>query len=364
MSLFQATPTEPGLGGFQFLGKSSSPIHSEIGNPVVRKEALGARSEEIGDIEIVSMRMRGGDDASCNNLYQASEPQILGVSSRISSIDIDEKGKSRFAWFQTAKSSDSPWQSLEESATGEAEAPLPVVIDQNTALWALHLGGYVGERFAYDFDGKKIHFRTVGVLQNTILQGSLLIGESNFEQVFPAITGYRSFLVQVPASLRAKSDEIKAALEDGWEEPGLSLVRSDSVLSQLLAVQNTYLSAFQLLGALGLLLGTIGLGVAQLRGAMERSSELAAMRAIGFTKGRLTWLLSLENGWQLMRGMLIGTMAAALATIPALMSGQPFGGIVNPLLMLLLIVVLGALTSWLSAWLAMRAPLLQSLRAK
>jgi ABC-type antimicrobial peptide transport system permease subunit len=204
----------------------------------------------------------------------------------------------------------------------------------------------------------------VGVLQNTILQGSLLIGESNFEQVFPAITGYRSFLVQVPASLRAKSDEIKAALEDGWEEPGLSLVRSDSVLSQLLAVQNTYLSAFQLLGALGLLLGTIGLGVAQLRGAMERSSELAAMRAIGFTKGRLTWLLSLENGWQLMRGMLIGTVAAALATIPALMSGQPFGGIVNPLLMLLLIVVLGALTSWLSAWLAMRAPLLQSLRAK
>jgi putative ABC transport system permease protein len=364
MSLFQATPTEPGLGGFQFLGKSSSPIHSEIGNPVVRKEALGARSEEIGDIEIVSMRMRGGDDASCNNLYQASEPQILGVSSRISSIDIDEKGKSRFAWFQTAKSSDSPWQSLEESATGEAEAPLPVVIDQNTALWALHLGGYVGERFAYDFDGKKIHFRTVGVLQNTILQGSLLIGESNFEQVFPAITGYRSFLVQVPASLRAKSNEIKAALEDGWEEPGLSLVRSDSVLSQLLAVQNTYLSAFQLLGALGLLLGTIGLGVAQLRGAMERCSELAAMRAIGFTKGRLTWLLSLENGWQLMRGMLIGTMAAALATIPALMSGQPFGGIVNPLLMLLLIVVLGALTSWLSAWLAMRAPLLQSLRAK
>jgi len=364
MSLFQATPTEPGLGGFQFLGKSSSPIYSEIGNPVVRKEALGGRSEELGDIEIVSMRLRGGDDASCNNLYQASEPQILGLSPRISAIDVDAKGKSRFAWFQTATTSHSPWRSLEESATGEAEAPLPVVIDQNTALWALHLGGYVGERFAYEFDGKKIHFRTVGVLQNTILQGSLLIGESNFEQVFPAITGYRSFLVQVPAKLRSKSDEIKAVLEDGWEEPGLSLVRSDSVLSQLLAVQNTYLSAFQLLGALGLLLGTIGLGVAQLRGAMERSSELAAMRAIGFTKGRLTWLLSLENGWQLMRGMLIGTVAAAFATIPALMSGQPFGGILNPMLMLLLIVVLGALTSWLSAWLAMRAPLLQSLRAK
>ncbi len=44
-------------------------------------------------------------------------------------------------------------------------------------------------------------------------------------------------------------------------------------------VQNTYLSAFQLLGTLGLLLGTIGLGISQLRGAMERRSELAAMRA-------------------------------------------------------------------------------------
>ena len=364
MSLFQATPTEPGLGGFQFLGKSASPIYTEMGNPVVRKETLGAKSDEMDGIEIVSMRMRGGDDASCNNLYQASEPQVLGVSPRISAIDVDANGKSRFAWFQTASSKDSPWLSLEESATGEADAPLPVVIDQNTALWALHLGGYVGERFVYEFDSKNVHFRTVGVLQNTILQGSLLIGESNFERVFPAITGYRSFLVQLPPSLRPKSDEIKAVLEEGWESPGLSLVRSDSILSQLLAVQNTYLSAFQLLGALGLLLGTIGLGVAQLRGAMERSAELAAMRAIGFTKARLTWLLSLENGWQLMRGMLIGIVAAALATIPALMSGQPFGGIIQPLSMLLLIVVLGALTSWLSAWLAMRAPLLQSLRAK
>ena len=53
-------------------------------------------------------------------------------------------------------------------------------------------------------------------------------------------------------------------------------------LAQFLAVQNTYLSTFQSLGALGLLLGTIGLAVVQLRSVLERRGELALMRAGGF----------------------------------------------------------------------------------
>ena len=43
-------------------------------------------------------------------------------------------------------------------------------------------------------------------------------------------------------------------------------------------VQNTYLSIFQLLGGLGLLLGTVGLGMVVLRNALERRSELAELR--------------------------------------------------------------------------------------
>ncbi|XZE46802.1 FtsX-like permease family protein [Pirellulaceae bacterium SH467] len=365
MSLFQATPTEPGMGGFVWMGKSSSPIYTELGNAEARRENLAAAGDAWSDIEIVSLRVRGGDDASCNNLYQANEPQVLGMSPRIVDIDRQENGTSRFAWFQSSASKDqSPWTSLEQTGNGTKESPIPVVLDQNTALWALHLGGYVGEVFSFEFDGAPIFFKTAGVLQNTILQGSLIIGEENFKRMFPTIAGYKSFLVEVPPNKRGELPALKSLLENGWEEQGLDLVESSKILSQLLAVQNTYLSAFQLLGALGLLLGTVGLGVTQIRGALERRAELASMRALGFTKRRLVWILTLENSWQLFRGLTIGGAAAALATIPALLAGQPFGGLITPLLMLGLILVVGGLTSWFAASFAMRWPLLAALRSE
>lgn len=359
MSLFQASPTEPGLGGFQLMGKSQSPIYEEIGKAKTRRDALGAEADQLASTQIVSFRLRGGDDASCNNLYQADEPQVLGVSPRINEIDRDAEGRSAFAWFQTR--TQSPWESLESNGSGDRDNPIPVVLDQNTALWALHLGGYVGERFQFEFDDKPVWFETVGVLQNTILQGSLIIGEKNFQKVFPSISGYRSFLVKV-----ARAEDIEAVrnlLEKGWQDPGLSIVSSASILEQLLAVQNTYLSAFQLLGTLGLLLGTIGLSISQLRSAMERRSELAAMRAIGFTRERLVWFLALENAWQLFRGMLIGAAAAAFAAVPAIVGGQQLAGLWSTTLMLSSIVVIGLLASWISAILAMRWPLGQALRS-
>lgn len=359
MSLFQATPTAPGLGGFQLMGRSQSPIYEDLGNPKARRDVLGEDAKALDTTQIVSMRLRGGDDASCNNLYQADEPQILGISSKIKEIDQGQNGRSEFAWFQSK--SPSAWESLEEEAAGTSDRPIPVVLDQNTALWALHLGGYVGERFKFEFDEKPIWFETVGVLQNTILQGSLIIGEKNFQRVFPSISGYRSYLVKAPES--ADIEETRNILEKGWQDPGLSMVSSASVLEQLLAVQNTYLSAFQLLGTLGLLLGTIGLGISQLRGAMERRSELAAMRAIGFTRERLTWLLTLENAWQLFRGMLIGAAAAGFAAVPAILGGQQAAGLFGSAMMLVSIILIGLLASWISAILAMRWPLSQALRS-
>ena len=44
-------------------------------------------------------------------------------------------------------------------------------------------------------------------------------------------------------------------------------------LAQFNAVQNTYLNTFQVLGGLGLLLGSAGLGVVVLRNVLERRNE-------------------------------------------------------------------------------------------
>jgi putative ABC transport system permease protein len=369
MSLFQASPDKAGTGGFAYIGKSSQAIHYDLGNRERQRDVLADKADGLSSLEFVPFRVRGGDDASCNNLYQASEPQILGVSPRMVSIDKKEDGSSAFAWFGTENSKMStPWQRLERPAQGTTESPVPVVLDQNTALWALHLAGYVGERFSYTFDDRKIVFQTVGVSQNTILQGSLYIGESNFETLFPSITGYRMFLIKSRSSDNSKGasmilENARTVLEEGWSDSGLSLASSDAVLRQLLSVQNTYLGAFQVLGALGLLLGTIGLGVSQLRSAMERRGELATMRAIGFTKSRLVWLLTLENGWQLARGIGIGVGSAALATLPAVLSGQPFSGLVWPGLMMTMVLLSGLLCSVLAAWGAMQWPLLKALRS-
>jgi putative ABC transport system permease protein len=369
MSLFQASPDEAGTGGFAFIGKSSQAIHIDLANPAKQKAALGPKMAALSGLEFVPLRVRGGDDASCNNLYQASQPQVLGISARMATIDQKSDGRSAFAWFATENAKDAtPWHRLQSAADGTVDSPVPVVLDQNTALWALHLGGYVGEKFSYTFDDRKVYFKTVGVSQNTILQGSLIIGESNFEKLFPSITGHRLFLVKSTDDSKgierlAHLEKARMVLEDGWSESGLSLASSDSVLKQLLAVQNTYLGAFQVLGALGLLLGTIGLGVSQLRNAIERRGELAAMRAIGFTKSRLVWLLTLENGWQLMRGIGIGVGAAALATLPSLLSGQPFSGLAWPGLMMTMVILSGLLCSILAAWVAMQWPLLKALRS-
>ena len=373
MSLFQSQPDRRGTGGFAWVAKSSQGIAVPLGDSKQQRLVLGPQADALLDAQIVSLRMRGGDDASCNNLYQANEPQVIGVPSNMESIDRGPDRRSEFAWFATQNTANklegnmpaSPWSALQESADGTPESPIPVIIDQNTALWALHLGGYVGERFDYVFGTQRLHFVTVAVSQNTILQGSLWIGESNFRRVFPEITGYRQFLVKSSAvdPKAEQLDAVRSALEKGWSDDGLSCASASRILSALLAVQNTYLSAFQVLGALGLVLGTLGLGVTQLRGAMERRAELAAMRAMGFSKPRLIWALAMENGWQLLRGIGVGLVAALLAAAPVLWSGQSTGALVSPLLMLCWVIMLGLLFCVGAAVLAVRQPLLASLRS-
>ena len=362
MSLFQGEPDRRGTGGFAWVGKSSQSIHVNIADPKEQRQVLGDKANALQESGIVQVRVRGGDDASCNNLFQANEPQVMGVSQTIAAVDQDKNGRTEFAWFGT-NTSTSPWVALEATGEGTVENPVPVILDQNTALWALHLGGYVGERFRYSFGGKEVHFKTVGVLQNTVLQGSLWIGEKNFQKVFPDVGGYRMFLVKPSRDSQGDIGAVSAALEDGWADEGLSCASTEGVLQKLLAVQNTYLSAFQLLGALGLLLGTIGLGVTQLRNAMERKSELGAMRAMGFPRSRLIWALFLENGWQLLRGVGIGMLCALAASLPILWQKQTLAGVLGPLSMLAWVIGLGLVFCIAAAYLAMREPLLRALRA-
>jgi ABC-type antimicrobial peptide transport system permease subunit len=133
-------------------------------------------------------------------------------------------------------------------------------------------------------------------------------------------------------------------------------------LESYLAVENTYLSTFQALGGLGLLLGALGLAIVLLRTAWERRGELALLRALGYRQTALGWLMFVENGFLLVLGLAIGTVTALLAVAPHLIEGSGEVPVLR-LLGLLLVVLLVGLTAGAAAVAAtVRAPLLIALR--
>ena len=78
--------------------------------------------------------------------------------------------------------------------------PIPVVIDKNTANYSLKI--YIlntVKQIDYD-SGESIYIRVVGFLENTLLQGSLIISEQDFEKAFPTIGGYQYFLIREQAT--------------------------------------------------------------------------------------------------------------------------------------------------------------------
>jgi ABC-type antimicrobial peptide transport system permease subunit len=127
-------------------------------------------------------------------------------------------------------------------------------------------------------------------------------------------------------------------------------------------VQNTYLSTFQSLGALGLLMGTVGLAVAQLRSVIERRGELALLRSVGFRSQRLAEMVLGENISLLFAGLGCGICAALVAVLPHWAFAQadmPWGTLA---VLLAIVAVAGIAAGWLAVRAAIRAPLTAALR--
>ena len=193
-----------------------------------------------------------------------------------------------------------------------SDGAIPVVIDKNTANYSLKIFA-VGTDYRVEFDsGESVLFRVVGLLENSILQGSLIISEEHFVRQFPSLYGYRQFLIrhsqsqagsnQQRSNLESRDsfiDNISTELEERYSDQGFDAESATALLAKFQQVQNTYISTFQTLGALGLLLGTFGLAVVQIRSVVERQKELGVMRSVGLSRGQLSWMVLLENAWLL-----------------------------------------------------------------
>ena len=235
---------------------------------------------------------------------------------------------------------------------------VPAIGDANSIQWAL--GKKIGDTLDYtDEHGRAFKLRLVGAVGNSILQGNLIIDETEFVKRFPSESGYRMFLLDAPSNRVA---EVSATLSRALQDVGLEMTPTVQRLNAFNAVQNTYLGTFQILGGLGLLLGSAGLGVVVLRNVLERRGELAVLLTMGFRRRSLQRLVLTEHGALLGLGLGVGIVAAAVAVLPALLSPERHLPYVSLALTLGGVLLNGVLWTWVAIRYALRGNLLEALR--
>ncbi|HEV8135174.1 MAG TPA: ABC transporter permease [Pyrinomonadaceae bacterium] len=346
-----------GTGGYPLLADSLLPMVKDP-NSREGQEDLNLRDDNpespLTAVKFTRFRVKPGDDASCLNLYQPRNPKIIAPTS-------DFIQSNRFA-FQSSLANNSqeaenPWLLLNREF---ADGAVPVIADANSLTYVLH--SKLGDDFVIQNGDREIKLRIVGALADSLFQSELLMSEANFTRLFPDAQGYRFFLIDLPHPDRSAA--VTAALEDRLSDYGFDVQPTAERLANFHRVENTYLSTFQMLGGLGLLLGTIGLSAILLRNVLERRRELALMRAVGYNSQHFTLMIVAENVVLLLVGLVTGVFCAFLAISPVLLTRH--GGFANPSLGLLLVGVLvsGLAASILATWTILRAPLLEALRAE
>src|SRR4029453_17472205 len=111
---------------------------------------------------------------------------------------------------------------------------------------------------------------------------------ANFLRLFPDQGGYSLFLLDEAAG---STSSAAGMLEEQLSEFGFDVVSTAERLASFHRVENTYLSTFQTLGGLGLILGTLGLATVLLRNVLERRREVAVLRAVGYKSGHFSFML-------------------------------------------------------------------------
>ena len=303
-------------GGWSMLVSLSRPTGVDPRDPTAQEEA-GLSDEEVallGTCDIARLRASSGDAADCTNLYAALQPTVLGLPEAWL-----QRGGFQFTSHASlpagADAEENPWLLLQEP---RPDGAIPAILDEATAMWALKLGG-VGARFSLPGDdGELQSFEIVGLLTPGILQGWVLIAEQSFTRVFPTQSGYRMAMV----STEGPPEPVVEVLQAVWSNDGVSIDAASDRLRSLYAVQNTFLAGFQALGGLGLLLGTAGIAAVAMQGVFERRQAFSVLRAIGFSRSRLRWLVGTEQLLLVAMGLAVGGTCGFVALWPALESGR------------------------------------------
>lgn len=323
---------------YAFVAESSLPLHHSLNTPDGRSE-LGFEEQEselLSASVILPFRVLPGEDVSCLNLYQPQKPQILGATESM----LEEV----------------PWKNLK--LQNFEDERIPAIGDDKSLRWILHHNPK--EDFLVEDEFGKTLRLHLDTIENSLFQSQLIISESDFIKHYPSLSGYQFFLIKTPPELHEETSKI---LEKTLSDYGFDVTSASERLASFRAVENTYISTFQSLGGLGILLGTFGLALVLLRNIIERRGELATLRAFGFKRQILSRMLFLESCFLLSVGMLIGTIAGLVGIIG-------LNGHLNTLpwfslsITLLFIFSFGIIANAIVVSMALRSPLLSTLKSE
>jgi ABC-type lipoprotein release transport system permease subunit len=321
-----------GSGGFAFWIETTTAVHrgsnSDSTEDILQ---LGDQRGQLGDI--LPFRVGTGDDASCFNLNSVARPRLLATDTAA----LEQRGS--FTIKSTAPGIGKSWKSLRE---GEA---LRAFIDETTLLWVLKKKP--GDRIDYtDEQGNSFPVEIAGTLDGTVFQGSFIVDEQRFLERFPSTGGYQLFLADTPGDLTATRGILQKSLTD----LGATVTTTSDRLAAFHSVENTYISIFNVLGGLGVILGAAGLGLVTARNLAERRNEFTQLHQLGISRKIIRSLVFRETRQFILWAIGIGLVAAIVSILPAL----PKTGLLVTLGWIAALAALFLLTAASCAWLAYR----------
>ena len=333
-----------GTGGFQYIVETTVPVLYNLNSDEVR-----ANYDLTGSYQFVQFRKMNGDDASCLNLNRISQPAILGVKP-------DQlEGRFSFVSYTDELDLSDPWESLKQDV---GPGLVPAIADQTIIQWGLGLK--VGDTLLYQDElGAELKLLLIGGLANSVFQGNVLIDDREFLAHFPSSSGSSLFLLEDVEDM----ESAKVELERGFRDFGWDMESTIQKLAEFSSIENTYLSIFMILGALGLLLGTVGLGIILVRNLLERKKELALFKALGYGNWLVLRIVLYEYMGLLLAGLLSGGISAIIAVLPGLVKPHSEVSIAYLALLVGIILINGMIWTFLLALNIVRKPgIIQSLR--
>ncbi|MEE2968467.1 MAG: ABC transporter permease [Verrucomicrobiota bacterium] len=352
---------ESGTGGYEFFAKSTLPIYEDL-NDVNERDNFGFEEYTTNDIKFVPFRViKDGEEASCQNLNHAIKPRVLGVKTE----PLINDQAFQFSSVLTDPNDSDPqkksnWGLLDKESSQNI---VPVIGDKASVMWAMKKK--LGDLIDYtDENGQPLKLQVAGLLENSTLQGNLVMSEANFIKYFPSTSGYQMFLVNTGEVNKIIESEMIGNVTKALEQRGMEFVSSHARLAEYTRVQNTYISIFSVLGGLGLLLGTLGVGMLIARSVIERRSELSIMTALGFHRSNLTRMLISEHLFLVGFGIISGILASIIAISPNI-SGKGAQFPIDFLFGIVLLISIGSITFCIiSARVSLNGNLIEGIRSE